>query len=479
MPPVGVDPLTYQCVFPAIWLQESSCWHFFVAPDYRLNFQPVCGELISLFNVLFLGTDTFIELHQLEAFVVLCSVVYAISRFLGADRLWAVMAIIYLLSIPQLTAETAIVKNNVFMIAALLSGILFFFRLIKWLSPLDALLAGIGLGIAAGTKVHGAVVTIIFNGILASILIISLKKEWVQCRPKKLLLLIGLILIGEMLMFGPRLIQIYINMGGISDFLQALEKGGHHTGSFLDNFLGNLPGLAFRWFIAPFSRTYHSWGAFNSTFGHCGIPFAIAVFPLCMIWLIYAFRSFRHLDISELFIFFVLIGCIIGIVTFLSGLKSDRMMFAYYTVFPILFGVMTSAFVSKYIRPPVWLCTFFLIFAIIGSMGPLLFDIEFRIRDQIDEKKPLKLAPVTYRYFMKLSPHERTSARLGSMLSKEMPGYSLLSTHEWEKSVSSGAKILYTGGIPYPIYGNDFSRYVRVAMNFEDLQKELKKYKYD
>ena len=55
-------------------------------------------------------------------------------------------------------------------------------------------------------------------------------------------------------------------------------------------FQANLPHLLSRWFIAPFSRVYHSWGAFSHQSGHCGVPFSAVIFPLCLIWFIYLLR---------------------------------------------------------------------------------------------------------------------------------------------------------------------------------------------
>ncbi len=483
MPPAGVDPLSYHCSFPAIWLQQKSCWHYFVSPDYRLTYYPVCAELISFFNIVFSGTDTFIELHQLESFIVLCLSAYSLSRILGADKLWSFMTVIYLLSIPQLTAESSIAKNNVFMNSALMAGVLFFIRFIKWKSFFDGIISGIGFGIAVGTKVQGFAVVGIFGGILICGLAVGIFKGWIQgFSAKKLLTLIGIISLISIITVAPRAIQIYIQSEGISEVIKIQKDANYINNSWINMFQANLPHLLFRWFVAPFSRVYHSWGAFSPQYGHCGVPFALVVFPFSLIWLIYSFRSFRILNIREIFAFLMILANLIGIILFLFVYNiTDDIAIYNYTLFAVMLAPAVFSILSKYIRSyQSLICLFFLFFAFISTMGTLFLSTDFRMRNPDDEKGSLLWASSTYCHFMKLSPNERTAAYLGSLQPKGSPTSSLVTTHEWERLAESGAKVLYVGGmLYYPVFGNDFSRHITFAPNFEFLKKALAENVYD
>lgn len=149
-PIAGLDALTFHLPNVARWIQSGSLWQIdqFVA-DQAHGYYPHNGDLVLLSAVLPWRSDAFVRFVDVPFLALLGVGVYAIGRELRAPAPASVLAAAFVVALPIVVRpalESAL--PDTVLLAAFAGGVLFLLRG-------DPLLAGIGLGLAFGTKWYG------------------------------------------------------------------------------------------------------------------------------------------------------------------------------------------------------------------------------------------------------------------------------------------------------------------------------------
>jgi len=154
VPADAIDPLTHHLPNVAAWVRSGDLWQVdqFVPLLANGNY-PHNGDVLFLSAVLPWSNDAFVRPLNL-AFVALLGVcVYALARELGSPRASAVLLTSVLGALPVTALATSYgAMTDIPMLAALAAGLLFLIRHFRTEQRGDLVLAGLGLGLAFGTK---------------------------------------------------------------------------------------------------------------------------------------------------------------------------------------------------------------------------------------------------------------------------------------------------------------------------------------
>ena len=156
-PATGHDTLTFHLPNAVAWLQTGSVWRIDQFEPLLANgYYPQNGDVVSLAAIAPFGDDAFVRLVGVASLAVMALAVYALARELGAPPSAAALGSALLASLPiaVLTAEEG-GKTDLLCIAALAAGGVFLVRHARARSRRDLVLAGLGLGLAFGTKWYG------------------------------------------------------------------------------------------------------------------------------------------------------------------------------------------------------------------------------------------------------------------------------------------------------------------------------------
>lgn len=153
-PVVSTDALSFQVPQVVRWMQTGSLWQldqFF--PDYSNATYPQHGNLLLLAVVLPFHSAFLVRLVAVPFAVMMCAGVYACAREIGATRSWALLASAAVAAIP-VVVKVAIdgAQTDPPMLAFVVVGALFMLRHRRTGARSDLALAGLGLGLALGTK---------------------------------------------------------------------------------------------------------------------------------------------------------------------------------------------------------------------------------------------------------------------------------------------------------------------------------------
>ena len=150
VPITGLDALTFHIPNVARWIQTGSLWQIdqFV-PGQAHGYYPHNGDVVVLSAVLPWRNDAFVRFVDVPFLVLLGAAVYAIGVELRAPRPAALLSAALLVSLP-IVVRPALVSAlpDTILLATFAAGLLFLLRG-------DLVLAGIGLGLAFGTKWYG------------------------------------------------------------------------------------------------------------------------------------------------------------------------------------------------------------------------------------------------------------------------------------------------------------------------------------
>jgi hypothetical protein len=155
--PQSVDLVNFHLPGVALWIQSGSIWHTTeLLPNVAPGAYPSNGDLVLLAAVLPWHDDFLAHLAFYPYYALTGLAVYALAIELGATRAWATLAGALVLAIPA-AAVTALVASLVdpVMLATFAAGLLFLVRHRRTRAWSDLVLAGLGLGLAFGTKWYG------------------------------------------------------------------------------------------------------------------------------------------------------------------------------------------------------------------------------------------------------------------------------------------------------------------------------------
>ncbi|MEA2240803.1 MAG: hypothetical protein QOD24_359 [Solirubrobacteraceae bacterium] len=166
---VGVDPLTFHLPNVGRWIQTGSLWQIdqFVPLQAHGNY-PNNGDVVLLSTVLPWHNDFLVRLPIAFYLALMAVAVAAVARELRAPPPAAVLAGAAAISIPVVgIAAISRALPDPLLWAMLTCGLLFLLRHARSGRASDLVLAGVALGIAAGTKWYGvssvAVIVVIWT----------------------------------------------------------------------------------------------------------------------------------------------------------------------------------------------------------------------------------------------------------------------------------------------------------------------------
>ncbi len=156
-PATDIDSLTFHLPNIASWVQSGTFWRVDQFTPLLANGNyPQNGDVIFLAAVLPWENDAFVRLVNLP-FVGLAGLsVYAIAAELRAPRAAGALFAMVFVATPAVSfAAFEGAKTDIVMFATFGSGLLFLIRHLRTRSRTDLVLAGVGLGVAFGTKWYG------------------------------------------------------------------------------------------------------------------------------------------------------------------------------------------------------------------------------------------------------------------------------------------------------------------------------------
>jgi hypothetical protein len=149
-PPNSVDALWYHLARAAFWKQQHGVGYIANAGDERLNAFPPVDEMAVLFTMVVAGIDRFVTLVALAAYVVLPLATYGIARRIGAKTGAAAFAAVAFATLPVVALQASGALND--LVIASFLAICVFFALGE--GTVEAVLAGVSLALAFGTKTY-------------------------------------------------------------------------------------------------------------------------------------------------------------------------------------------------------------------------------------------------------------------------------------------------------------------------------------
>ncbi len=154
---VGVDPLTFHLPNVGRWIQDHSMWQIdqFVPLLAHGNY-PNNGDVVLLSTVIPWHNDFLVRLPITFFLVTTAVAVFAVARELRAPLAASALAAAALVSLPVVGIATIPrALPDALMWTTFACGVLFLLRHARSRRRSDLVLAGIALGIAAGTKWYG------------------------------------------------------------------------------------------------------------------------------------------------------------------------------------------------------------------------------------------------------------------------------------------------------------------------------------
>jgi Dolichyl-phosphate-mannose-protein mannosyltransferase len=153
----NLDALNFHLPGVASWIQTGSYWEVNqYVPDLAHGNYPQNGDLLLTAAILPWHDDAFARLVGFPLLALAGLAVYALGRELGARPASAALWAAVFASMPAvLQPATFEVLTDTLLLAALACGLLFLLRHWRTGARADLLLAGLGLGIAFGTKWYG------------------------------------------------------------------------------------------------------------------------------------------------------------------------------------------------------------------------------------------------------------------------------------------------------------------------------------
>lgn len=190
-PPLSWDAVMYHLLITATWLQEERIAPVFgMHPMYFYGYQPANGSIWLWWWMAPSHGELFANLAFFPHTALLALAAGGVARELGARRWWPVAGFLTLLA-PVVIRFTATQYVDVTVGATIAAAAFFALRWMREARWGYALLAGAGMGLAAGTKVLG-----IPYGLALGIAIVLARKDWGRRIPQAVAALLVLVLLG-------------------------------------------------------------------------------------------------------------------------------------------------------------------------------------------------------------------------------------------------------------------------------------------
>lgn len=190
-PPLAWDALMYHLLITATWIQDQAITPVFgMHPTYFYGFQPSNGSVWLWWWMAPSHSELYANLAFFPQTALLALAAGGIARELGARRHWPLAAVFTLL-MPVVIRFTATQYVDAFMGGAFAAATFFALRWMREPRWGDAVLAGAGMGLTAGTKVLG-----IPYALALGLAILLSRREWSRRLPQVGAALLALVLLG-------------------------------------------------------------------------------------------------------------------------------------------------------------------------------------------------------------------------------------------------------------------------------------------
>jgi hypothetical protein len=156
-PATFIDTVTFHLPGAASWIQSQSIWQIDqFLPGQAQGYYPGNGNVVQLAAMLPWDSDFLIRLVNLPFYALAGIALYASGRELGAPWTSAAIAAAAAMSVPAMTSYIVDSPTpDAVMYATFATGVFFLLRHAHSESRADLLLAGLGLGIAFGSRWYG------------------------------------------------------------------------------------------------------------------------------------------------------------------------------------------------------------------------------------------------------------------------------------------------------------------------------------
>ncbi len=172
-PQNNYDSMTYHLSRVGYWLQHDSLFPW-ITPNPRQTSFPINAELGILWTVIFWGSDQLSGFVQWITVPVTGLVIFGLARLIGADRKQSLFAALVWGCFPEIFLQSITTMNDLVVGAFYSSAAYLGFKGLREKKRSLLLLAGLGLGLALGTKSTAFILTPSF--VLAASLILLL--DW-------------------------------------------------------------------------------------------------------------------------------------------------------------------------------------------------------------------------------------------------------------------------------------------------------------
>jgi len=152
--PDNADSMIYRLPRAFWYVSQGNFLHPFAAVDKRLVFYPLDGVALYVPLVLYGMPGTFHAIPSLTAWGLIVYTAYRFARELGGDRLIGLFAAWIVGLTPGILAQATSTNDEILAGGALLCGLYMGWRWLVTGRSLYFLLAGLAVGLSAGTKLH-------------------------------------------------------------------------------------------------------------------------------------------------------------------------------------------------------------------------------------------------------------------------------------------------------------------------------------
>jgi hypothetical protein len=191
-PPLSWDSLMYHLLLTATWLQEGNLFPVFGnIPINYYGYVPANGSVWFWWWMAPSHSELWVNLASFPQWALLGLATGAVARELGARRFWPFATFLVLVT-PTVVRFAATQYVDIFMGSALVAACFFALRWLREPARGAAVLAGTGLGLAAGAKVLGVPYALA----LAGAVVLLAWDRWGRRGPQVVAALLAAVLLG-------------------------------------------------------------------------------------------------------------------------------------------------------------------------------------------------------------------------------------------------------------------------------------------
>jgi hypothetical protein len=191
-PPLSWDSLMYHLLLTATWLQEGNLFPVFGnIPINYYGYVPANGSVWFWWWMAPSHSELWVNLASFPQWALLGLATGAVARELGARRFWPYATFLVLVT-PTVVRFAATQYVDIFVGSALVTACFFALRWLREPTWSAAVLAGTGLGLAAGAKVLG----VPYSLALAGAVVVLAWDRWGRRAPQLVAALLATLLLG-------------------------------------------------------------------------------------------------------------------------------------------------------------------------------------------------------------------------------------------------------------------------------------------